>query len=44
MLIAATDADRAGRRLADRLAAVARETGTRFDMILPPAARRKGPA
>jgi DNA primase len=36
MLIAATDADAAGRRYADRLAELAAEIGVRFDAILPP--------
>jgi hypothetical protein len=36
ILIAATDADLAGRRYAARLAALATEAGVRFDMILPP--------
>jgi Toprim-like len=35
LLIAATDADRAGRRTAARLAALAMEAGVRFDAILP---------
>ena len=36
LLIAATDADTAGRRYAARLADLAAETGVRFDAILPP--------
>ena len=36
MLIAATDADTAGRRYAARLAALATEAAVRFDAILPP--------
>jgi hypothetical protein len=36
LLIAATDADTAGRRYAVRLAALAAEAGVRFDVILPP--------
>jgi hypothetical protein len=36
MLIAATDADIAGRRTADRLAVLAAETGVRFARLLPP--------
>jgi hypothetical protein len=36
LLIAATDADIAGRRYADRLALLAEEIGVRFDAILPP--------
>ncbi len=36
MLIAATDADTAGRRYAARLAEIAAEIGVRFDAILPP--------
>ena len=36
ILIAATDADAAGRRYAVRLAALATEAGVRFDAILPP--------
>ena len=36
ILIAATDADTAGRRYAERLAALATEAGVRFDAILPP--------
>ena len=36
MLIAATDADTAGRRHAARLAGLAAEAGVRFDTILPP--------
>ena len=36
MLIAATDADAAGRRHAARLAALATEAAVRFDAILPP--------
>jgi hypothetical protein len=35
-LIAATDADTAGRRCATRLAGMATEAGVRFDTILPP--------
>jgi hypothetical protein len=36
LLIAATDADTAGRRCATRLAGMATEAGVRFDTILPP--------
>ena len=36
MLIAATDADAAGRRHAARLAALATDAAVRFDAILPP--------
>ena len=36
LLVAATDADTAGRRYAARLAALAAEAGVRFDAILPP--------
>ena len=36
LLIAATDADTAGRRYAARLAELAAESGVRFDAILPP--------
>jgi len=36
MLIAATDADTAGRRLAGRLQGLAAEAGVRFETILPP--------
>jgi hypothetical protein len=36
LLVAATDADAAGRRIAERLAALASESGTPFDAILPP--------
>ena len=36
LLIAATDADTAGRRYADRLAELAAKTGVRFDAIFPP--------
>ena len=36
ILIAATDADTAGRRCATRLAGMAAEAGVRFDAILPP--------
>jgi predicted nuclease with TOPRIM domain len=36
ILIAATDADIAGRRHAARLEALAAEAGARFDTILPP--------
>jgi hypothetical protein len=36
ILIAATDADPAGRRYADRLAVLAGEIGVQFDAILPP--------
>jgi predicted nuclease with TOPRIM domain len=36
VLIAATDADSAGRRYADRLAELALESTVRFDRILPP--------
>ena len=36
MLIAATDADNAGRRYAARLQEMAAEAGVRFDAILPP--------
>ena len=36
MLIAATDADSAGRRYAARLQEMATEAGVRFDAILPP--------
>ena len=36
ILIAATDADTAGRRYATRLAGMATEAGVRFDTILPP--------
>jgi hypothetical protein len=36
ILIAATDADTAGRRYAERLADLATEAGVRFDAILPP--------
>ena len=36
ILIAATDADAAGRRYAARLAALVAEAGARFDAILPP--------
>ena len=36
LLIAATDADTAGRRYAARLAAMATEAAVRFDAILPP--------
>ena len=36
LLIAATDADTAGRRYAARLRAMATEAGVRFDAILPP--------
>jgi len=36
MLVAATDADSAGRRYAERLQGMATEAGVRFDAILPP--------
>ena len=36
ILVAATDADRAGRRYATKLAELAAQTGVRFDVILPP--------
>lgn len=36
VLVAATDADGAGRRHAERLGSMAAEAGVRFDMILPP--------
>jgi hypothetical protein len=36
LLIAATDADIAGRRYADRLETLATEAGVRFDTIVPP--------
>jgi len=36
ILIAATDADTAGRRYASRLEGLATEAGVRFDTILPP--------
>jgi hypothetical protein len=36
VLVAATDADRAGRRYTDRLAELAHEAGRRFTAILPP--------
>ncbi len=36
LLIAATDADTAGRRHAGRLASMATEAGVRFDVIMPP--------
>jgi hypothetical protein len=36
LLVAATDADAAGRRMADRLAALAAGIGARCDVILPP--------
>src|SRR5258708_19716630 len=36
ILIAATDADIAGRRYAERLEGLAAEAGVRFDAILPP--------
>ena len=36
ILVAATDADRAGRRYATKLASLAAESGVQFDAILPP--------